>query len=56
MLFYAPVFLVVALVAGMLGFGFVAFAAAGMARILFFIFLIMFFVSLLVHAIRGRRV
>jgi len=54
MLYYALVFLVVALVAGMLGFGFVAFAAAGMAKILFFIFLIMFFVSIIVHTGRGR--
>ena len=54
MLYYSVVFLIVALVAGMLGFGFVAFAAAGIAKILFFIFLLMFVVSLLMHAGRGR--
>jgi uncharacterized membrane protein YtjA (UPF0391 family) len=56
MLYYALVFLVIALVAGMLGFGFISFAAAGMAKILFFIFLIMFLVSIIVHAGRGRTV
>jgi uncharacterized membrane protein YtjA (UPF0391 family) len=56
MLYYAVVFLVVALVAGMLGFGFIAFAAAGMAKILFFIFLIMFLVSIIAHAGRNRTV
>jgi uncharacterized membrane protein YtjA (UPF0391 family) len=39
MLYYALVFLVVALIAGFLGFGGVAFAAAGIAKILFFVFL-----------------
>jgi uncharacterized membrane protein YtjA (UPF0391 family) len=54
MLYYALVFLNVAIIAGLLGFGFVAFAAAGIAKILFFIFLIMFIVSILMHAGRGR--
>jgi uncharacterized membrane protein YtjA (UPF0391 family) len=56
MLYYALVFLVVALVAGLLGFGFIAFAAAGIAKIFFFIFLVMFLVSLIMHAGRGRTV
>ena len=41
MLYYALVFLLVALIAGALGFGFVAFAAAGIAKICFFIFVVM---------------
>jgi uncharacterized membrane protein YtjA (UPF0391 family) len=53
MLYYALVFLLIALLAGALGFGFVAFAAAGIAKILFFIFLVMFLVSLLMH-VSGR--
>jgi uncharacterized membrane protein YtjA (UPF0391 family) len=53
MLYWAVVFLIVALVAGLLGFGAVAFAAAGIAKILFFIFLIAFLVSLVMHL--GRR-
>ena len=56
MLYYALVFLIVALVAGMLGFGVVAFAAAGIAKILFFVFLIMFLVSLIMHVGRGSTV
>ena len=53
MLYYALVFLLVALVAGALGFGFVSFAAAGIAKICFFIFLVMFLVSLFMHLGRG---
>ena len=56
MLYYALVFLIVALIAGALGFGFVAFAAAGVAKVCFFLFLIMFVVSLIMHASRGRTV
>lgn len=52
MLYYALVFLVVALVAGLLGFGFVAFAAAEIARICFFVFVVLFLVSLLTHFFR----
>jgi len=54
MLYYALVFLVIALVAGLLGFGVVSFAAAGMAKILFFIFLVLFLFSLVSHM--SRRV
>lgn len=54
MLYYALVFLLIALVAGALGFGFIAFAAAGIAKICFFIFLVMFIASLIMHLTRGR--
>jgi uncharacterized membrane protein YtjA (UPF0391 family) len=37
-----------------LGFGGIAFAAAGIAKILFFIFLVMFLASLVTHLLRGR--
>jgi uncharacterized membrane protein YtjA (UPF0391 family) len=53
MLYYALVFLVVALVAGFLGFGGIAFAAAGIAKIFFFVFLAVFLVTLLMHLLRG---
>jgi uncharacterized membrane protein YtjA (UPF0391 family) len=53
MLYYALVFLLVAIIAGALGFGFVAFAAAGIAKICFFIFLVVFIVTLLAHITRG---
>ena len=51
MLYYAVVFLVIALIAGALGFFGVAGAAVGIAKILFFVFLVLFVVSLLM----GRR-
>ncbi|HEY3742735.1 MAG TPA: DUF1328 domain-containing protein [Bryobacteraceae bacterium] len=51
MLHYAVVFLIIALVAALFGFGVIASAAAGIAKILFFVFLVLFIVSLLA----GRR-
>lgn len=51
MLHYALIFFVVAIIAAVLGFGGIAGAAAGIAKILFFVFLILFVVSLIV----GRR-
>jgi uncharacterized membrane protein YtjA (UPF0391 family) len=56
MLRWALIFFVVALLAGVLGFGGIAIAAGGMARILFFIFVILFLVSLVGHLLRGRSV
>ena len=53
MLTWTLIFLVVALVAALLGFGGVASAAAGIARVLFFVFLLLFalgLVQVLVHA------
>ncbi len=54
MLYYALVFLLIALVAGALGFGFIAFAAAGIAKICFFLFLVMFIATLVMHLTRRR--
>lgn len=54
MLYDALVFFVIALVAGLLGFGGIAVAFAGIAKILFVIFLILFLVSFVMHV--GRRV
>jgi uncharacterized membrane protein YtjA (UPF0391 family) len=56
MLYYALVFLVVAVIAGLLGFGAISFAAAGVAKILFFVFLVLFIVSLITHLGRGQRI
>ena len=53
MLYYALMFLLIAIIAGVLGFGLVAFAAAGIAKICFFIFLILFVVSLVGHMSRA---
>ncbi|WP_424810420.1 DUF1328 domain-containing protein [Roseococcus sp. YIM B11640] len=47
MLTWTIIFLVVALIAGVLGFGGVASTATGIARVLFFVFLVLFAVSLL---------
>jgi uncharacterized membrane protein YtjA (UPF0391 family) len=52
MLYWTLVFLVIALIAGLLGFGAIAFVAAGVARVLFFIFLVLFVISLLSHTMR----
>jgi uncharacterized membrane protein YtjA (UPF0391 family) len=54
MLGWALTFLVVALVAAVLGFTSVAGAAMGIAKILFFVFLVLFAVSLIMHVVRGR--
>lgn len=51
MLGWALTFLVIALIAAALGFGGVAGAATGIAKILFFVFLVAFAISL----IAGRR-
>jgi uncharacterized membrane protein YtjA (UPF0391 family) len=54
MLSWAIVFLVVALGAALLGFGGIAGTAAGIAKILFFVFLIVFVISLIMGLGRGR--
>ena len=51
MLSWALTFFVVAIIAAVLGFTSIAGAAAGIAKILFFVFLILFVVSL----VMGRR-
>jgi uncharacterized membrane protein YtjA (UPF0391 family) len=56
MLYWALVFLIVALVAAALGFGGIAGASAGIAKILFFIFLVLLLVSLVTHFMRGSRI
>jgi uncharacterized membrane protein YtjA (UPF0391 family) len=54
MLGWALTFLVVALIAALLGFTTIAGTAMGVAKILFFVFLVLFVVSLVMHAVRGR--
>lgn len=51
MLYYALVFLIVALVAGVFGFGGISIAATGIAKTLFLIFLVLFLLS----AVFGMR-
>ncbi|MBX8801729.1 MULTISPECIES: DUF1328 domain-containing protein [Pseudochrobactrum] len=52
MLYYAVVFLIVAIIAGALGFGGIAGASAGIAQILFYIFLGLLLLSLIAGFIR----
>ncbi len=54
MLHYAAVFLVIALVAALFGFGGIAVGAVEIAKILFFIFLVLFVASL-VWGILNKR-
>ncbi len=57
MLYWAIVFLIISLVAALLGFGGIAATAAGIAKILFGIFLILFLVFLVLSLIRrGPRI
>ena len=52
MLYYALIFLVIALIAGLLGFGGIAGISAGIAQILFFVFLGFLVLSLLIGLFR----
>ncbi len=47
MLYWALVFFIVSLVAGVFGFGEIASATAGIAQILFYVFLVFFVVTLI---------
>ena len=49
---WAAVFLVIALVAALLGFGGIAGSAVGIAKILFFVFLVLFVLSLIFGGLR----
>ncbi len=52
MLYYALLFFVIALIAAALGFGGIAAGAAGIAKILFYIFLFIFIVTLVAGLLR----
>ena len=55
MLSWALTFLIVAIIAALFGFGGIATTAAGIAQILFVIFIVLFLASLIYHMISGRR-
>ena len=55
MLYWALVFLVVSLVAALFGFGGIAATAAGIAQILFYIFVVLFLATLIAGLVAGRR-
>ncbi len=57
MLYWALVFFVVSVVAALFGFGNVAAGSADIARILFFVFVVLFVISLIMGLVRrGPRV
>jgi len=49
MLYWAAIFFIVAMISGIMGFGGIAAASAGMAQILFYVFVIGFVISLILH-------
>ncbi|MET1255826.1 DUF1328 domain-containing protein [Aliikangiella maris] len=54
MLGWIVTFLVVAIIAGLLGFGGIAGTAAGIAKILFFIFMALFLISGIFRLLTGK--
>jgi uncharacterized membrane protein YtjA (UPF0391 family) len=52
---WSLVFLIVAIIAAVFGFGNIAASATDIARILFIIFIVLFLVSLIVGLLTGRR-
>jgi uncharacterized membrane protein YtjA (UPF0391 family) len=56
MLGWALTFLVIALIAALLGFGGVAGTAVGIAKIIFFVAIVLFLISAVAGAMRGRGV
>ena len=56
MLGWALIFLIIAIVAGILGFGEIASTGAGIAQILFFIFLILCVITFIMGIAKRRRV
>jgi uncharacterized membrane protein YtjA (UPF0391 family) len=54
MLGWAVTILVIELIAAVFGFAGIACAAAGIAQILFYIFLVIFLISLVMGLVRGR--
>jgi uncharacterized membrane protein YtjA (UPF0391 family) len=55
MLYWSMVFLIIAIIAALFGFGIIASTAAGIAKILFFIFLVVFVVTMFGGLGRRRR-
>jgi uncharacterized membrane protein YtjA (UPF0391 family) len=53
MLYWALLFFIVAIIAGVFGFGGISAAASGIAKLLFILFLVMFAASLIIYAVRG---
>lgn len=56
MLSWAVIFFIIAIVAAVFGFGGIASAAAGIAQVLFWVFVALFVISLVAGLAAGRRV
>ncbi len=56
MLGWALTFLIIALIAALLGFGGIAGTAIGIAKIIFFVAIVLFLISAVAGAMRGRAV
>lgn len=56
MLYWAAIFLAISVIAAVLGFGGISAAAAGIAKVLFVIFVALFIVTLLLGIAIGRRI
>ena len=54
MLGWAVTFFIVAIIAAVFGFGGIASASAGIAQILFFVFVVLFVLALVGNALQGR--
>jgi uncharacterized membrane protein YtjA (UPF0391 family) len=54
MLYWALMFLLIAILAAVFGFTGISLAAAGIAKLLFFLFLVLFIVTFATHLVRGR--
>ena len=54
MLQWAITFMVIALIAPVLGFGGIAAVSVEMAKILFFIFIVLFLIAMVAHVVRGK--
>jgi len=56
MLGLAVTFLIVALIAAVLGFGGIAAVSVELAKIVFVVALVLFAITAIIHAVRGRKV
>ncbi len=56
MLRWAVVFFIIAIIAAIFGFGNIAAGATDIAKILFFIFIVLFVLSLIANIVRGKPV
>ncbi len=55
MLYWSAVFFIISIIAAVFGFGDVAAGAGGVAKVLFFVFLVLFLLSLLAGVVKRPR-